>query len=54
LSDDEFEQYWDYPNRKAMERAGMKNSEAIISLGNARKPPITPSLTGDTTSISVH
>ncbi len=26
-SDDEFEQYWDYPNRKAMERAGMKNSD---------------------------
>ncbi len=26
-SDDEFEQYWDYPTRKAMERAGMKNSD---------------------------
>ncbi len=26
-SDDEFEQYWDYPTRTAMERAGMKNSD---------------------------
>jgi hypothetical protein len=26
-SDDEFEQYWGYPNREAMERAGMKNSD---------------------------
>ncbi len=26
-SDDEFEQYWGYPTRTAMERAGMKNSD---------------------------